>query len=647
MATDIAPDALSLRTGRRQRALEQMAVHDLDILVLGRQANIRYVTGAPQLWIAGTRPFGPVCVLVRATGDIYLNSTDDEGVPEEIGHDHLYGLAWNPLTLIEVLKNIDGAAAARRVGTDAITPTFAALLPDAFPRAELVDAEPALRAARRVKTPAETEAMGLALRVAERGLAAGVAELRPGVAERTLAAVVLEAMAAGGVSTPATQDAAWMTSREQPGRRAHDRSRVHSGDLVAFAAGALANGYVAEVGRTWPAGGTADESVHDLFRRSTALFANMVAACRPGAATAELLGADRTFSWTVRGMLVAPTHGMIGGPRKSLKSYVGTFIDLGIATGTPIFGRFGVDRPGPVLAYVGEGGRVPYTRRLERVAAAMGTSLAEVPLHVSFDIAEIGSPRFTESLQRDLGELEPALVHVDPLYAFHPAGVSASNLFEEGAMLAGLSGQCGAAGASLLVASHFNKTGSGAGLDRITHAGGQEWSDTWILLSHRQDPDVPNGRFYLTLEIGSRQWGGSAWDLNLDLGRFDEALGEYDGAITWDLNRAGSAPSAASSRLVELVAAQPWQLSREALARALGGNLAGARRAVDEALRRGELATTEVIAIRSNGRPDRRTVYGPSTNVRPAGTQVDAGSDEGLFSQLSDRGTYVRGSDDG
>ena len=32
---------------------------DLDILVLGRQANVRYVTGAPQLWVAGTRPFGP------------------------------------------------------------------------------------------------------------------------------------------------------------------------------------------------------------------------------------------------------------------------------------------------------------------------------------------------------------------------------------------------------------------------------------------------------------------------------------------------------------------------------------------------------------------------------------------------------------
>ena len=112
MATEVLPDTRALRIGRRERALAQMQAHDLDILVLGRQANIRYVTGAPQLWIAGTRPFGPMCVVVRATGDIYLNSTDDEGIPEEIGHDHLYGLAWNPMTLIDVLKKVDGAEAA-------------------------------------------------------------------------------------------------------------------------------------------------------------------------------------------------------------------------------------------------------------------------------------------------------------------------------------------------------------------------------------------------------------------------------------------------------------------------------------------------------------------------------------------------------
>ena len=30
-----------------------MEAHDIDVLVLGRQANVRYVTGAPQLWMAG------------------------------------------------------------------------------------------------------------------------------------------------------------------------------------------------------------------------------------------------------------------------------------------------------------------------------------------------------------------------------------------------------------------------------------------------------------------------------------------------------------------------------------------------------------------------------------------------------------------
>src|ERR1700733_3179966 len=191
MATEVLPDTGALRLGRRQRALAQMDAHNLDIMVLGRQANIRYVTGAPQLWIAGTRPFGPMCVVVRATGDIYLNSTDDEGVPEEIGHDHLYGLAWNPMTLIDVLKKVDGAESALRVGTDAITPTFAALLPEAFPEAELVDGELAMRAARRIKTPDEIAVLGEAIRIAEGGLAAGVAQLRSGLPEQKLAGAVL------------------------------------------------------------------------------------------------------------------------------------------------------------------------------------------------------------------------------------------------------------------------------------------------------------------------------------------------------------------------------------------------------------------------------------------------------------------------
>ena len=52
MAIEICPDERALRSGRRQRALEQMAAHDLDVLVLGRQptsgtSRVRRSSGSP------------------------------------------------------------------------------------------------------------------------------------------------------------------------------------------------------------------------------------------------------------------------------------------------------------------------------------------------------------------------------------------------------------------------------------------------------------------------------------------------------------------------------------------------------------------------------------------------------------------------
>lgn len=308
MATEVLPDDRALRSGRRQRTLDQMAAHDLDVLVLGRQANVRYVTGAPQLWVAGTRPFGPTCVLVRATGAIHLLSTWDEGVPDDIPHENLYGISWNPMNTMAALQRIDGTATARRVGTDAISPVFAQLLPTAFPNAQLVDGELAMRAARRVKTAEEILCLREAISVAESGLAAAVAELRPGVTEQQLAGVLLEAVAAGGVSTPSNQDVAWVTSADHPWRRANGDGRVKDGDLVAFSAGVLAGGYMGEVGRTWPAGTV--RGAPALYRRWDGLWDRLLAACRPGAAATELLDAYRAAGESAPPMPVARGLGM-------------------------------------------------------------------------------------------------------------------------------------------------------------------------------------------------------------------------------------------------------------------------------------------------------------------------------------------------
>ena len=41
----------------------------------------------------------------------------DEGVPDDIPHENLYGISWNPMNTMAALRRIDGAATARRVGT--------------------------------------------------------------------------------------------------------------------------------------------------------------------------------------------------------------------------------------------------------------------------------------------------------------------------------------------------------------------------------------------------------------------------------------------------------------------------------------------------------------------------------------------------
>ena len=307
MGTEIEADSRALRFSRRERALAQMEAHDLDALVLGRQANVRYISGAPQLWVVGTRPFGPICEFVRGTGEIHLNSTWDEGIPAEIPHENLYGFAWNPMTLIGILQNIKGADTFRRVGTDALTPMFAQLLPMAFPNAELVDAEQAMQAARRIKTPEEVAALRSALVIAEKGLAAGVAALSAGTSEKILAGAILEAEAAGGVSTPATQDAAWVTSKQHPWRRAEGDGRVRDGDLVVLSAGVLADGYVAEVARTLVVGEPSD-AVTALYRRRDELWDMLVAACRPGTTTSALLDAYQHAGEELPAMPVA--HGL-------------------------------------------------------------------------------------------------------------------------------------------------------------------------------------------------------------------------------------------------------------------------------------------------------------------------------------------------
>jgi hypothetical protein len=143
-------------------------------------------------------------------------------------------------------------------------------------------------------------------------------------------------------------------------------------------------------------------------------------------------------------------------------------------------------------------------------------------------------------LRGDLADLEPAVVHIDSLYNYSPATVDQNRLTQVGAMLTEVQHLCAEHDATLWFTAHMNQSGAGFDLKRITGAGVSEWADSWHLLRHRQNPDVEHGRFWLTADIGSRQWGGASYELDLDIGRFDPDTGTHDGPIRWTVHTAGA-----------------------------------------------------------------------------------------------------------
>ena len=192
------------------------------------------------------------------------------------------------------------------------------------------------------------------------------------------------------------------------------------------------------------------------------------------------------FEWLVEGLWVAGSYGQLAGQMKTLKSYLAMMISIGVGGGLPVLGTFDVPIARPVVYYVGEGGVIPWRRRLDRLARAMGArEPANLPIYPVFDAGPILSAEFGEGLRRNLTTVQPGLVVLDPLYAYHGTTATASNLHEEGALLSALSGPCADAGAALIVVNHFAKTSQAVNLASITMAGGGEHSDSWILVGHR------------------------------------------------------------------------------------------------------------------------------------------------------------------
>jgi Xaa-Pro dipeptidase len=307
---DARVDFSLLRAERRAKVLSGMETHGLDALMLGGSGDVHYVSGARQLGRAGVLPYAPVAVVVRETGRVHLLSTWDEGVPPEIAREDLYGLSWNPMSLMASLANVPGLRDSRRVGTDGLTPMFATMISQLVGSAELVDAAPVMAAARRIKTPDEITCLDVASAIAESALSAMEDALRPGIAERELLGIYDEHVARLGAPTPPSESVCFATPSRGPVRFRHLASDrlIGDGDLVVLAPGALYAGYEAGLARTRVAGQSAPPGAADLVSRCARSMDALLAACRAGNT-----GADLYRAWEDAGSVQSPVplaHGL-------------------------------------------------------------------------------------------------------------------------------------------------------------------------------------------------------------------------------------------------------------------------------------------------------------------------------------------------
>jgi Xaa-Pro dipeptidase len=232
--------------------LSEMDRRDIDVLVLGREAHARAVSGADRLWLSGTRAFAPGCVVVREPASVHLLANSNDGFEDFPGAD-LYPVTWNPAKLRDALRAIPGVTGAKTVGVDGMSPGMNALFGEVFPHAALADAGPIFADLWRAPSPDKIDAVREAAHVASNGLAAMAAFLRDGVRARVLRGVCAERFAALGVTTPAFEAVAapidggastWLPPERLLG----------AGENVALRAGALRHGWEASLARTYVVG---------------------------------------------------------------------------------------------------------------------------------------------------------------------------------------------------------------------------------------------------------------------------------------------------------------------------------------------------------------------------------------------------------
>lgn len=215
-------------------------------------------------------------------------------------------------------------------------------------------------------------------------------------------------------------------------------------------------------------------------------------------------------TWLFRGVWPADAYGVLAAEDKAGKTWAIGDAAVCVATGRLWLGMFPCDAPGPVLVFVGEGGKRNTVRRMRAICEAHGVRAEDLAIVVVDRVPHLSSASQLLEVEQHLAAHPPRLVILDPLY-LAARGSSGSDLYAMGEALEGLQHVCQAAGAALLVVTHFKKQSetprrgsTGRTSARITGVGPSAWGRVLVtgsVESRYTDPDTQRSRVIIGWEI--------------------------------------------------------------------------------------------------------------------------------------------------
>jgi len=125
-------------------------------------------------------------------------------------------------------------------------------------------------------------------------------------------------------------------------------------------------------------------------------------------------------AWLIESMWAYAAVGIIGGPPKCCKSWLGLDMALSVASGSPCLGQFPVKQPGPALIFLAEDALPVVRARIEALCFHRQIPIERLDLYViTASSLRLDLMRDQQRLKATLAAFKPRLLLLDPLVRLH------------------------------------------------------------------------------------------------------------------------------------------------------------------------------------------------------------------------------------